>query len=32
LGAKVQAVITDLYSADEVIMVATDPIAHLARI
>ncbi|WGS55259.1 GNAT family N-acetyltransferase (plasmid) [Paraburkholderia sp. D15] len=31
LGAKVQAKITDLYSADELIMVASDPIAHLAK-
>ena len=31
LGAKIQATITDLYSADEVMMVATDPIAHLAK-
>jgi len=31
LGAKVYAVITDLYSADEVIMVAADPVAHLAK-
>jgi ribosomal protein S18 acetylase RimI-like enzyme len=31
LGAKVQATITDLYSGDEVVMVATEPIAHLTK-
>jgi ribosomal protein S18 acetylase RimI-like enzyme len=31
LGAEVQATIIDLYSADEVFMVAANPIAHLAK-
>ena len=28
LGAQVEAVISNLYSADEVIMIARNPIAH----
>jgi ribosomal protein S18 acetylase RimI-like enzyme len=31
LGAEIQATVIDLYSADEVIMVAKNPIEHLAK-